>query len=345
MKKYFLLLLIFIIISCQYNTDGKATFIAGDTLQINGFTFITDTIIIQEKGTIIIPELKHNDKYYCLSSKKDSLGEYKLSNFYIIDNQKYIRKMESMLNYMEFAYNDIHIRHDSIVVNSYFDKTTFYLNEKKEQWQQIKNTDDVIFEDDDYYVTALDFGEWGSATWFKDKKTGIEHEAAGILPPEINKFNGAYYLISPSEINVVTNPKLLYPAGKGAYKSFLGKDALGKFSERKHGDKHTGMKTIFSRKITYEREDDFFIVLSFIHNNTLCYIVNDSVQTHIAKVEDNKLIPVAKIGSDLHTRRYTNQYRNLYLNKTLHFYNLEEKLYGLLEIKGNDIFIHYFKNR
>lgn len=340
------LLFVLILSACQQDPDGDITFIDGNTLKTNGFTIITDTIQLNEEKLSIVPQLKHNGKYYCTSYSKDSLGEYNLVSFYILDTIGNLKKIKGISDYVGLSYNDIYISNDSILVKTSFDKNlTFYLDENNEECKLIKTTDDVIFEDSDYYVTALDFGEWGSATWFKDKRTGIEYEASGIITPEVKKFKGLYYLVSPGEINIIKDPKLLHNAGKGAYLTFLEKNNVEKFSTRTHGSKHTGMKTIFSRPITYEREDDFFINMPFIHNNTICYIISDSTKTYVAKVKDKKLTPLLNIGNDFHVGRFTNNYRNLYLNNTILFNTGERKLYGLLEIKADSIFIHYFKNK
>jgi len=341
--KYYCLLLVLFIASCR-NTDGKVIHNAGTTININGFTIITDTISTSKKE-IIFPELKYRDNYYCQSYSKDSLGEYNLSGFYIIDNSYNLKKVVGIPEYDNLGNSNMYVRRDSIIVKSaYNTDSSSYLNEKNMKWETIKTTDDVVFEDDDYYVTSLDYGEWGAATWFKDKKTGIEYEIAGILPPDINKFNGAYYLISPSEINIVDDPKLLQNVGKGVYKSFLGVDKIGAFNNRKRSNKSKAIRNLFSRKITYEVEKSFHIGFSFIHNNSIFFVVSDSAKTYIAKVDERKLVPLAIIGKNLQTVKNSNHYRNSYLNKTIKFYNTTNELSGLMEIKDDKILMHYFKN-
>ena len=338
--KYYCLLLVLLIISCR-NNDGKATYTAGSSINISGFTIITDTVTINQNENIV-PELKYGGNYYCLSCSRDSSGDYSFNSFYIIDKLYNVKKVEGTPGYTDFGTNDMHVRHDSIVVKSAFDAvSSSYLDEKNKEWKTIK-ADDVIFEDADYYVTSLDFGEWGSATWFKDKKTGTEYEIAGILPPEIKKFKGIYYLISPSEINSVSDPKLLKKAGKGAYKSFFGNNKAGAFYSREHSYKNEGLNNIFRRKITYEIENSFYIGPSFIHNNDICFVVSDSSKTYIAKAQGKELLPVANIGN-LYTKRYTNQYRNLYRNKTIKFATRNRYLHGLMEIRNDTILLHYFK--
>lgn len=341
MKKYFLLLL-FIIISCQQN-NGKATYIVGTNLNVNGFTITTDTITINENG-IIQPILRYNNKYYYSSYLKESLGNYKLTHFGSIDSKGNIQKLAGTNGSDGIGgYNDMHIRHDSVVIKLYYDETTsFYLDEKNKKCVSINTVDDAIYEDDDYYVTSLDFGEWGCATWFKDKKTGIEYEATGFLPPEIKKFKGAYYLISPREINVVDNPKLLENVGTRAYRSFIGMDKSGKFYSRRRYEKGKGIRNIYSREKTSEYEADFFMGPAIIHNNSIMYVVSNQNKVSVANVKDKKLIPVAIIDDNISINRHPNQYRNLYLNQTIMF--SKHSLPGLLEIKDSHIFLHYFKN-
>lgn len=332
-----------LIISC-HNNDGKAKYTAGTTININGFTIITDTISASKKE-IIFPELKYRDNYYCQSYSKDSLGYYYPSGFYIIDATYNLKKAVGIPEYENLGdKSNMYVRHDSIVVKSAYNNSSSYLDEKNMKWETIKTTDDVVFEDNDYYVTSLDYGEWGAATWFKDKKTGIEYEIAGILPPEIKKFKGDYYLISPSEINIVEDPKLLQNVGRGVYKSYLGVDKIGAFYSRGHFYRNEGFKNIFRRKITYEIEKSFHIGFSFIHNNSICFVVSDSVKTYIAKAVGKKLLPVAIIGNNLQTVKHSSQYRNSYLNKTIKFYNTANELSGLMEIKDDKILMHYFRN-
>ena len=341
MKPYCLFFVLFLT-SCQTN-DGKAIHTNGITLNINGFTIITDTITITQKE-IVAPELKYDGNYYCFSYSKDSLSGAESFGFYIIDPDYNIKKIKAVPVYDNIGYNDMHVSHDSVIIKPAFDDNqSFYLDEEERSWKMIKAPDDAVFEDNDYYVTSLDRGEWGSATWFKDKKTGIEYETSGILPPEINKFKGAYYLISPGEINIVDDPKLLENVGKGVYISYCSIDKTRAFYERKYISKAKGSRNIFKRKITYEIEDSFYIGPSFIHNDTIYFVVSDSYKIYIAKTENNKLLPVATIGNNLYTKKHPNQYRNLYLNKTIKFYNEDVDLYGLLEISNGDILLHYFK--
>lgn len=71
-------------------------------------------------------------------------------------------------SFKSFLVDDI--RNDSIIAKSCTGKyETYFFNLKKESWQQIKEADDVLYEDDDYYITSIDYGEGGYTTWFKDK--------------------------------------------------------------------------------------------------------------------------------------------------------------------------------
>jgi len=343
MKALIALLSVLIVVSCQHN-DGKATYSTGTTTNINGYTITTDTVTINGEENIL-PLLRYNGNYYYSAFARDSLGDYELTHFCSIDNQGNIDFFKGGISGIEMGYDDVHIRHDSIVIKSYYDNNvSFYLDDKIKKCVPIKAVDDVVFEDADYYVTSIDFGEWGSATWFKDKRTGLEYEVAGILPPEVIKFKGAYYLVSPSEINVVKNPKLLVKTGIGTYEKFKGINKVGDFYSREPKAYTNGLENIYSRERTYEIERDFFIGPAFVHNDSLRFIVNENNTMYVAKAESKKLISVARIGDGVHSIRENNSYRNLYLNKMISFTKMK-KDFGLLEIKDNSIQLHYFKNK
>ncbi|MXN91234.1 hypothetical protein GR160_08330 [Flavobacterium sp. Sd200] len=339
MKKYLFLIFALIFISCN---NDKAIFIWGNSVKTNGYTIITDTIVITDHEAIR-PLLHYNDKYYYSSFAKDSLGYYRFSHVGIIDPDGNIRKIKCSIDGAEFGRDDIFIHNDSVIIKSYYDPEAFFLDEKNEKSVSVKTVDDVVFEDDEYYVTSLDYGEWGSATWFKDKKTGVEYEAAGFLTPEILKFKGSYYLISPNEVNVIDDPKKLENIGKGNYKRFLGKNGIRVFYERSVRGYDKGIRNLYRGDITYERTDDFCFGPTFIHNGSIRFIVNDNNKEYIAKIENGKIIPVATIADSIYSTRYDNNYRNLYLNKTIAFAMKNKKLFGQLEVKDGKIYMHYFK--
>jgi hypothetical protein len=169
MKSYaLLLLLILTLASCRKNNAGTATFTYGDTVNTNGFRIISDTVTFDSKG-LLLPYLKYKNRYYCKHYNNVNPEIDDIAGIYIIDKNGDIDSTNNT-SYSNFDREDFHASHDSVLCSSYYNDTDFYLNEENKEWVSIKKADDVIFEDNDYYVTTLNYGEWGSATWFKDKK-------------------------------------------------------------------------------------------------------------------------------------------------------------------------------
>ena len=342
MKSYTLiLLLILTLASCRKNNAGTATFTYGDTVNINGFRIISDTVTFDTKG-LLLPYLKYKDNYYCEHYNKDKPSIDDRAGIYIINKNGDIDSTNNA-PYSKLGRDDFHASHDSVFCSSYYNDTDYYLDEKNKEWLSIKKTDDVIFEDNNYYVTTLNYGEWGSATWFKDKKTLLEYEAP-IGAFSVRKAKNAYYLVTSRGIYKVMQPKLLVNVGKVAYRNYKNKKNVGKFYERKSKGNYDALETIYKSNTPLSDDYKFYSEPSFVVNNNLYIIVTDSIKTYIATMANKKRVPVATIGDSivLYENDYT--YRNRHISQSIPFSTGKgTDLYGILEIEGNTIYLHYFK--
>ena len=75
----------------------------------------------------------------------------------------------------------MYIKNDTIFTTEYYNHNTFYLD-KNNNWIETKKGIDLYYDDKDYSVYSLDFGEWGGVTWFKDKQTGTQFEIGATTP-------------------------------------------------------------------------------------------------------------------------------------------------------------------
>src|SRR5690606_15694528 len=100
---------------------------------------------------------------------------------------------------------DFYVKNDSLILKPYMDKQSYHFDLKNHTWNKIDKTDDLIFEDENFYVYSLNFGEWGGKTWFKDKKTGIEY-VLETTTPLINRIGTTYYLSNSFEVLKIENP-------------------------------------------------------------------------------------------------------------------------------------------
>lgn len=319
------------------------------TRTINGFTVISDSMNISIEG-YGVDGLIFKDKYYIQFDVSGTVGEVAFdfeyeNKFYIID------KTGSIINAITSPknignYDNLHVRHDSVIAKAnYGDAAAYYLNEPKQKWAAIKSVDDAIFEDEDYHVTSLDFGEWGGSTWFRDKKTGLEY-VAEIITPEIREINGAYYLISQRSIDVIAEPKKLLKAGRDYRNIIVGQeqgDMLHVFMARPHKNyEGIGIKNIYKSE-TNEWDDSILILASFAHNGVLYVFVQEDKRTYIAQPADGKLKEVVDMKDELHLVNRRN-YRNISHRNNYLFSQGKPNCFGIMEIKNDTIYLHYINN-
>lgn len=335
-----LLLLILTLASCRKNNVGTAMFTNADTVSTNGFRIISDTLSFDTKG-LLLPYLKYKDSYYCEHYNKDEPNVDDRAGVYIINKNGDIDSTNNT-PYSNLGREDFNASHDSIVYSTYYEEIDYYLDEKNREWLQIKKADDVILEDDDYYVTTLHYGEWGGATWFKDKKTGIEYEAP-VGSFAVRKAKGVYYLMTSQAIYKVMQPKLLVNVGRGAYHSYKDPKKLGEFYDRKAKGNYDALETIYRSSIPQGDDYKFYSPPSFVVNGNLYMLTTDSTKTYIATIANKQLVPVATIGENIFLYENENAYRNRHISQSIPFSTGNKELYGVLEIKGSTIYLHYFK--
>src|SRR5690606_3033429 len=125
------------------------------------------------------PWLKHNNKYNCYFEVTNELPFPGNLNFYILDK---IVKTTAQIAFdkkgkttaqiavpkeLQTFYIDLYVKNDTVFTTEYNNQETYFLDETNKKWCKTKKGIDLYYEDDDYSVYSLDFGEWGGVTWFK----------------------------------------------------------------------------------------------------------------------------------------------------------------------------------
>lgn len=333
MKIVFVLPFLLLLVSCQKKQNTK------------GFYVTVDTLHVSLAGKVC-GGVKLGNKYYMYHKADYTGGNFDLSWYLCIVNQNG-RLVDSVYVSDDMDVNKHLIaRNDSVILRSNSDNNeAYYLNEYGRKWVAFKNTDYTLFEDGNYLVTSSDYGEWGGATWFKDKKTGVQYEA-DVIMPEIHKINNIYYLVSKEGIDIVKNPKRMSNAGNGNYGMLADSTSFKRFYNRKRpANRMQGVERIFEDTIS--KYDDYYksnIRKSFIHNDSLYFIFQDDIEdkTFIAKIHDKQMIPVLTL-QDIHVAQYLNTYRNTN-ELAIPFKNNKTSMRGMLEINGKNIYLHYIKN-
>ncbi|RYJ43731.1 hypothetical protein [Flavobacterium beibuense] len=335
MKKI-LLLLILTFLSCS---DSKEFKIKTDTIKLN----------IEGKPTYSV---KYKNTYYSVFAiAKDEPTLVPEGTFCVFNKRgKIYSKTQDKVHRLWDS--GIYVENDSIVFKENTlmpDAASFYWDSNKETWLNTPVTDDGVFEDDNYYVYALDYGEWGAATIFKDKKTGVEYDA-DILLPKIYKIQEEYYLVTNTHVLKVADPHKLNEVKKGFYYNEIKTHGLTVFNEAELGWSLQGVVTIYKsgeEAYYYRNFPEFYIAHSFVYNNELLLIMMDGNKMYLARINNGMSHKVMDIGEDIFISRTCNSYRNAYLNEVVSFYKKQgEKIEaGLLEIKDNTIYLHYIKTK
>jgi hypothetical protein len=309
------------------------------------FDIETNTININIEGSIG-QSVRFNNRYYCFFETDlhynglPVLAKY----FYVIlDNGTIEHKLNVPDEINNAYYYDLHIKNDSIVVKVYMSDDCYYFDISKLEWIKIISVDDLVFEDDRFYVTYLDFGEWGSTIWFKDKKTNIEYELAASRPI-IHNLNNIYYVTNNDRVIIIEDPLKLKTCNPNYYYALVSKNGTHESS-----NSIEGTKTIFIDSITDRRnyESNFYIATSFVSDNQLFHLCVDNNGTYIGYINKGKMEIIQRIEKNIFVYKFYNSYRNkIYKkNQLLNFYTHKDNLFGFIEIKENKFSVHYINNQ
>ena len=342
MKRTFaILILIFILFACNSEEHKHKT----NTINLeSGFSLIQDTISINVNGRMT-HALEYNDKYYVLFKQQlMKYGGYGKRWLYIFSNNQLERVIDCPEN-LRTVYLDFYVQNDSIILKPYMDKQNYHFDDTNFKWNKIDKTDDLIFEDSDFYVYSLDFGEWGGKTWFKDKKTDIQYILESTTPL-INKIDDNYYLTNSFQILKINDPKELTKCKSDeTYENI-----------EESGKSYSWYSQSKGYEVIYKDEDvDYFtftyhpsIINSFVFNNKLLHIYETDTASYISRIENNKIKPFEKILDDVKffNLHYSYRSKNLYgKNELLKFNTNNDKFSGLATIKGNQIIVNYLVNK
>ncbi|MBP1644640.1 MAG: hypothetical protein H6Q16_215 [Bacteroidetes bacterium] len=199
MKKPILLFLLFFFAIQVFAQEHKIN-ISIDTTYIKLKQITKPAVSISLKNAV-----KFNNKYYCIINEtpltESSWNRNKL--IIISDKGDSIIGVELFDHFISSSYSDLFIYKDRITIKDYYTSKTYFLDTIQYKWIETEEADDLIYEDKEFYVTYMDFGEWGSTTWFRDKKTNKEYDIVGF--PNVFRLNGDFYLIGYSGVNLLKN--------------------------------------------------------------------------------------------------------------------------------------------
>lgn len=290
------------------------------------------------------PWLKYNENFYCyFKTDNDKFSSGSNHQFYVLDKDGKIKSQIDVPKKLQTVYYDLYIKNDTIFTTEYYDHNTFYLDQTNNTWIETKKGIDLYYDDKEYSVYSLDFGEWGGVTWFKDKQTGQQFEI-GATTPVINKLGDSYYLTSGKSVLKIDNPKKL---DKSEEPYIYQKAVLDERFHREGNYSTNGVETIFE----YENDDyfnpTFSLATSFIYNEKLYHLYKDSISTKIGIIENKKLVPFYEFKSVIRPFQWYYDTRNpIQKNyfQSVQFRTDKDSVYGIIEINKNDFKVTQFNN-
>lgn len=287
--------------------------------------------------------IKFKGKIYYYAGANDLYYNASSQYFYIVDSLGKVEKKVIAPEQMEHYY-DLYIKNDSLFITDHEKSYTYYFDEKVGQWVDVKKSDHKVYEDDQFYVTTMDFGEFGGNTWFIDKSTKKQYELT-IFSPIINKLNNAYYITKPFGVFKIDNPKDLQES-KVPYS--YEKMVVGQKIIYTNDDNLTKVKNIF-RDTSYNLlTSDFYIITSFIMKNQLYHLYLEGEETKIGVIKNRAMHPIHNFKTNISPVIERRSFRGRITkngSQRLSFTTKAENLMGILELGQDKIHITYLKNK
>ncbi len=324
-------------------------------LQILILTFLTTSCESQELNVtydnieINIPGrpgpwLKYGTDFYCyFKTDNDKFSSGSNHQFYILDKIGQIKSQIEVPKKLQTTYYDLYLKNDTIFTTEYYDHNTFYLDQESNSWIETRKREDIYYEDEDYLVYSLDFGEWGGVTWFKNKQTNKQFEI-GAITPSVNKLDNAYYLTTGKSILKIDDPTKLEES-KEPY--IYQKAVLDERFRREGSHSTNGAEIIFEYNSDDYFNPKFSLTTSFVSQDKLYHLFRDSLGTQIGRIIENELVPIYTFDSDIKPFYWHYDTRNPIQNnnfQTVQFNTNKDSIYGIIEINPNNVNVVYFKN-
>jgi hypothetical protein len=308
------------------------------------FRLTRDTVQVSIEGRLD-HALFVNDKYYALYEVRDSMSTLPIRKFYVIKKNGQIDKEIKLPNgILEDTYPKIYYWRNRILINTEFYKGTYWLYEDKGQFHQMPEIFKVpLFDNEKTEVTSECHGEFGSTIYFKNKQTGTIYSDHSGCPTIVNKVGDKYFVNASGNIVEIQDPTITNTAAPPTDKVLF---------------KNYGFGSDFYIPTSFLIDSTLYLIYNFYHNefrlnekSEHIVITKDSVK--IGTIHDGVFNPVYTFKDKFHIQfeqHIAQDYQICIFHtedriqigfKADHPPYMEEK-YGLIEIAGKEIKIHYF---
>lgn len=283
--------------------------------------------------------IKYKEKYYCIFTNKKDM--YNKSFFSFSIDGTAVKEIELPNRIKQCYYLDLFVMHDTIFSKPYMSDKFYYLNLQSTKWIETTEPDDLIYEDEKFYVTSYDFGEWGNTTWFKDKYTGKEYEI-GSGSSIINRIDTNYFITMANKILMVKNPLNLKECEMNYYYQKVKKTKYANGSTSFSGSEIIYNDTLFNP--WKSNMPNPLIYSSFRVNGNLYHFCNDSLSSFISILKESKLIPIVRLNRKFSIINWNYSYRCRLQNNQFQMLKFDTKwsnIFGFIEISNNKLTIRY----
>ncbi|SHG51368.1 hypothetical protein [Chryseobacterium vrystaatense] len=326
------------------NVRGQTFNIKENVIQIN-----TNNIFRPASKIEMVNSLKFKNEYYSIFEEKQMydfghtqkyLVKYDLSGK-VLFAEKLPKELSSGY-YLDFFVSDNNI-YIQLQKNE-----RYILDFKTNKFTKTTKGIDLVYDDSNYKVFYKDFGEWGQATWFINKKDKSEYFTS-LNGQDINYFAGKFYVTNTSSIWEIQNPKDLSKCKPNQYYDQINKHEFGIFDSYNYTK---GIKAIYKDSIKRDPSDfresvdylKYNFITSFVAHDHLYQITQLKDKTVISDINKNKVNIVYQFNEKYRFFSWYNQFRNTDNSyKFLRFKNGYNS-FGFFETDHNNIDItkvHY----
>ncbi|MCD7898936.1 MAG: hypothetical protein LUH22_03420 [Bacteroides sp.] len=348
-KVLFIITLLCCIASCTTKTPNG-------TQNPEGFQITVDTITVHIKDLVnpatrveLTQAVKFNNKYYCIFTAFELYYFINNNRYFLIINsngniERNIPLPEEVVKGFNF---ELFVNKDTIFLLNELSKKMFYLEQKQWKWTPAIHTDEIIFEDNHYYILNPHRNKMGCTTWFRDKQTEVEYEfnSHGRI---INKIDSTYYITSDIRVLEIDNPAKLMPCHPERYHPHILK------SEKyiRGSESLEGVKVLFGDSICNHldceaTQPEYQIFTSFTANKKLYHLCSSDSNLFIAKIDSGRLIPVQHLDVfDKTLNFYNSDLMTIWKDNSqlLKFKTIDPNQSGMIEIKENKLNIRYLNH-
>lgn len=305
--------------------------------EIDGFNICSDTTYLNYDGFLTrLTSVDENKIYSVLHKEIEREYENEFERYLLIFNSagNIISKTKFPERFEQQFYYDLKIQNDSLILIDYQHETPYFFNEKFNKWDPLKNFVPTIYEDENYKLTSVCYGEFGGLIYFHEKNSDKIFQADATCFKSINKLKETYFVtnylahgLGQSNVVSVTNPKGLISSGLPLQKQ-------SDFNPKSIRS-YKGVEILLD---TFELE----IKYSFVYNDTLYLTFAKGKSISFGTIKSGKIQEVT-FPLDFANTYYQQQIEGN--NSVCNFYSTKLELPGLVFWSNDRIMLRYIKKK